>query len=293
MAVQGQEWHDKHSQEWLPSICNKYGLALIDVRRAWKSYLKENNLQIKDLLSDGVHLNPHGNYLMAAIIKQYFTALRETAPDGKYVKDIFAGKDFKIKGNRIEIPVNGNRVDLVWKPNPSGGQVGVNLDGKRPSDFYTCYHYTRPALDTLGFLKKIGQVLGMQLTNKAKEEEWSMTITSTDTVRQQMQFSLKGSLTGEDGTGSSERTFTSNSGKIIIDSTQWFRAKEFARFPWVKPGDVLKWKVKFMCNDQVAPITSTPTTVVQGVENGQHDLRLSGKGLKDVQAIKVYDPPLK
>jgi hypothetical protein len=33
--------------------------------------------------------------------------------------------------------------------------------------------------------------------------------------------------------------------------------------------------------------------VVQGVENGQHDLRLSGKGLKDVQAIKVYDPPLK
>jgi hypothetical protein len=108
-----------------------------------------------------------------------------------------------------------------------------------------------------------------------------------------MQFSLRGSLTGEDGTGTSERTFTSNSGKIIIDSTQWFRAKEFARFPWVKPGDVLKWEVKCMCKDQVVPVAAGETTVVQGIENGQHQLKLSGKGLKDLQGIRIYEPALK
>jgi hypothetical protein len=41
MASHAQDWHDRHSQVWLPSICKKYGLALIDVRSGWKTYLKE------------------------------------------------------------------------------------------------------------------------------------------------------------------------------------------------------------------------------------------------------------
>lgn len=293
MAGQSQEWHDRHCDVWLPEMCNKYGLALLDIRNPWKTYLKENNLQINDLLVDGVHLNAHGNYLMASIIKKYFATLRDAKPTDKYVKELVAGTDFSVKGNKMQIPVNGNRFDLIWKPTVSGGQIAVTIDGKKPSNFNTCYYYTRPAFDTVGFLRKIGQVLGMKLTDKAKEEEWAMTITSTDSVRQQMQFSLRGSLTGEDGAGSSERTFTSNSGKIIIDSTQWFRAKEFAKFQWVKPGDVLKWNVKCMCKDEVVPVASDATTVVQGIENGQHGLRLSGKGVKDLQRIKVYEPALK
>jgi hypothetical protein len=205
-----------------------------------------------------------------------------------------AGKDFTVKQNKIDIPVSGNRVDLLWKPNVgSNVHAVVYIDEKKPSAFNTCYYYTRPALDSAGFLRKIGQVLAMKLTDKAKEEEWAMTITSTDSVKQQMEFSLKGSLTGEDGSGTSESTFTSNSGKIIIDSTQWFRAKEFAKFQWVKPGDVLKWKVKSMCKDEVVPSAGAVTTVVQGIDNGQHRLKLTGKGLKDLQAIRVYEPPLK
>ncbi|GEO11893.1 hypothetical protein SAE01_43890 [Segetibacter aerophilus] len=293
MAMQSQEWHDKHSQQWLPSMCSKYGLALIDVRSVWKTYLKENNLEIKDLLTDGVHLNVHGNYLMASIVKKYFSALRHAPPTNKYVKEMVAGKDFTLKGNKIEMPVTGNRMDLLWKPQANRGQIGVTIDGKKPSALNTCYYYTRPALDSLGFLRKIGQVLGMKLTDKAKEEEWSMTITATDSVRQQMQFSLRGSLTGEDGTGTSEKTFTSNSGKIIIDSSQWFRAKEFARFPWVKPGDVYKWKVTCICKDEVISAASDVTTIVQGIDNGQHRLKLSGKGLKDLQAVRIYEPALK
>lgn len=294
MADQSQEWHDRHSEVWLPSICRKYGLALIDVRTIWKTYLKENNLEIKDLLMDGVHLNAHGNHLMAAIITHYFSSLHQAPTMNPYVKNLIAGKDFAIHTNTIEMPVNGNRVDLVWKQNSSGkGQIQVYIDGKKPSTFNTCYYYTRPALDSAGFLRTIGQVLGMKLTDKAKEEEWAMTIMSTDSVRQQMHFSLRGSLTGEDGSGTSERTFTSNSGKIIIDSTQWFRAKEFAKFRWLRPGDVLKWEVKCMCRDEIVPAASAVTTVVQGINNGQHHLKLTGKTLKNLQVIRVYEPPLK
>lgn len=294
MAAQGQVWHDKHSQEWLPSTCSKYGLALIDVRSVWKTYLKENNLEIKDLLSDGIHLNAHGNYLMASIIKKYFASLTPAEGVDRYVKYLVPGKDFTVKGNQIELSVNGNRIDLAWKPNISrNGQALVYIDERKPSTFNTCYYYTRPAFDSTSFLRKIGQVLAMKLTDKAKEEEWAMTITSTDSVKQQMRFSLKGSITGEDGWGTSESTFTSNSGKIIIEPTYWFRAKEFAKFPWVKPGDVLKWKVKCMCKDEVVPIASAETTVVQGIENGVHRLKLTGKGLKDLQGIRVYEPALK
>ena len=294
MAVQGQEWHDKHSQVWLPSMCSKYQLALIDVRSIWKAYLKENNLVIKDLLSDGVHLNAHGNYLMASIMKKYFGALRPAEDSSSYVKYLAAGTEFSVKGNQIELPVNGNRVDLVWKPVVSRNrQVLVYSDEKKPSTLNACYYYTRPAFDNTSFLRKIGQVLAMKLANTAKEEEWAMTFTATDSVKQQMTFSLKGSLTGEDGSGTSESTFVSNSGKITIEPANWFRAKEFAGFPWVKAGEVLKWKVKCMCKDEVQPLATAVTTVLQGIENSQHILKLKGKGVMDLQGIRVYAPALK
>lgn len=294
IAAQNQEWHDKHNQKWLPSICNKYDLALIDVRSIWKTYLKENDLDLKDLLVDGVHLNAHGNYLMASIIKKYFASLSEAEAADRSVKNMASGKDFSVKGNKIDIPVNGNRIDVVWKPSVNRNrQVLVYIDEKRPSAFNTCYYYTRPAFDSTSFLKKIGQVLAMKLTDKAKEEDWMMTITWVDSVRQQIGFSLKGSLTGKDGSGSSDSTFTSQSGKIIIEPTFWFRAKEFAKFPWVKPGDVLQWQIRSMCRDEVIPEPSATTTVAQGLVNGQHKLELTGKALNNIQAIKVYQPPLK
>jgi hypothetical protein len=152
IAAQSQEWHDKHSQEWLPSICSKYGLALIDVRSGWKTYLKENNLEIKDLLYDGVHLNAHGNYLMASIIKKYFASLKPEEGADRSVKYLTAGKDFRVKGNQIELPVIGNRIDLVWKANISrSGQMLVHIDKRKPSTVNTCYYYTRPAFDSTSF----------------------------------------------------------------------------------------------------------------------------------------------
>ncbi len=294
MAVQNQEWHDRHNEVWLPSICDKYGLALMDVRSVWKAYLKDNNLDLKDLLIDGVHLNAHGNYLMGSIIKKYFASMHEAEAAVRYVKSKSTGKDFKVKRNKVVIPVTGNRIDLVWKRKPeTSSKVGVLIDGKKPSFFKNCYYYTRPALDTNSFLKKIGQLLAMKLSDKAREEEWTMAVIWVDSIKQQIGFSLKGSLTGEDGTGSSDSIFTSRSGKITIDTTYWFRAKEFAKFLWLKQGDVLKWKVKSMCKDEVTPMAGAVPTVIQGVQNGQHRLKLEGEGLKDLQEIRMYEPALK
>jgi hypothetical protein len=294
MADQNQEWHDRHCDVWLPSICTKYGLALVDVRNSWKRYLKENKLEIKDLLVDGVHLNADGNYLMASIVKKYFAALHHPEGTDNSVKELTAGKDFRVKRNKLLIPVHGNKVDLIWNPAVGEGQrVLVNIDGQKPSASNHCYSYTRPSFDSVSFLKKIGQLLGIKLADKVKEEDWMMTVIWADSVKQQIGFSVKGSLTGEDGSGTSERTFTSTSGQLVIEPIYWFRAKAFANFQWVKPGDVLKWQVRSMCSDEVAPKASETTTIIQGVENGQHELRLNGRGLNNLRGIRVYRPPLK
>jgi hypothetical protein len=112
MADQAQEWHDLHSNVWMPELCRKYGLALLDIRKYWKKYLQENKLEVKDLLVDGVHLNQHGNYVMAAISKNYFDNLAYQGATDNRIKTLKRGKDFSLKKGVITIPFTGNRVDV-------------------------------------------------------------------------------------------------------------------------------------------------------------------------------------
>jgi hypothetical protein len=293
VAIQKQEWHDKHSDVWLPELARKYGLALIDIRGAWKKYLEQNNMAIKDLLSDGVHLNDHGNYLMASVIKQYFSSFRNSQVADSSVSVLKTGTDFQVRRRSTELSVSGNRIDLIWKDNAdTRNKVKVVVDRKNPSAIPKCFYYTRPSTDTTGFfLRKIGQPLKINL-NQPIEEEWKMTITWSDSLKQEVGFRLEGSVTGDDGTGRSDSLFTSRSGRIEIYPASWFRAREFAGFPWLKPGDVLKWRVKLMCADEVIAKGSGATTVLQGLENGLHQIKLSGKGLANLSGIRVYRPPL-
>ncbi len=119
-----------------------------------------------------------------------------------------------------------------------------------------------------------------------------MTITAVDSVQQRIHFSLRGSKTGADGEGTSDSMFVSRSGKISIAPQYWFRAKEFAHFLWLKPGEVLRWDVRSMCHNEVVPEPSARVTIVQGVQNRVHRLKLSGKSLQDVAGIIIYRPPL-
>ena len=69
--AKSEEWHDRHCYEWLPELCRRYGCGLLDVRRPWIQYLKENHLRATDVLSDGTHLNAQGNWLLAELTKRY------------------------------------------------------------------------------------------------------------------------------------------------------------------------------------------------------------------------------
>jgi hypothetical protein len=296
---QNEEWHHKHNTITLPQLARKYKLALIDVRTAWKEYLEKNNLPASQLLTDNVHLNEHGNYLMAGIIKNYFKALPKPASkiaENKY-KVLQTGKEFTVKNNTVSVPVTGNRVDLVWQADvKSKRPVTVLLDNQKPSAYTESYYYTRPVLsDSKAYLGKMGKLLALKI-GKAAPEAWKLTILSVDTVKMHMRFSLHGSVSGEDGTGSSDSTFTSRSGSIIIEPQHWFRRRsegDFSMFSWVKPGDAMEWQVKPMSQDTIVPEASATVTVVQGVANTSHVLTLKGEGLRQLKEIRVYQPPLK
>ena len=292
---QNEAWHEQHNGEWLPALCKKYQLPLIDVRTAWKTYLQRHNLTPPALLKDQVHLNDHGNYLMAGIIKRYLAALpRPTPANPSPILVVYrAGAQYKPSQQKLRLLVEGNRVDLAWPPGgPTGESVTVRIDGKKPSERPESYFYTRPARQPQGFfLTHIGQLLAMQLGGSPQEEDWTLTVTAVDTARGQLRFTLRGSRTGEDGAGSSDSRFTSRSGRITITPEGWFRRKnpgDFGQFRWLAPGDTLGWQVKCMGKDTVVPHLAGPVTVVLGIPNGQHVLELEGQTLPS--EVRVYKP---
>ncbi|GAB2591994.1 hypothetical protein GCM10027190_45590 [Spirosoma areae] len=294
---QNESWHDRHAQITLPALCARYGLALIDVRAGWKAYLKQNQLAPSALLTDNVHLNDHGNYLMAEIIKRHLEALPPTAEPSPVVRVLRAGVDFTVRDNILRLRLTGNRIDLVWAPSASpDGATTVVVDGQKPSTQSGCYYSTHPARQPNGFfLANIGQVLTVQVGGRPQAEEWTLSITEVDTVRQQLGFRLHGSQTGDDGAGRSDSLFTSSSGRIRIAADAWFRrrnAGDFSQYSWLKPGDRLRWRVVSMCQDMVHPAGAAPITAVQGIVNKTHLIELTGKALSGLREIHVYRPSL-
>jgi hypothetical protein len=297
MANQDQVWHDRHSKVWLPELCKKYGLALIDIRTYWKKYLQKNNLEIKELLVDGVHLNHHGNYLMAETIKAYFNNLRYDGVSGKRITKLQKGKDFHVKNGLITMTIIGNRVDIRSDSAPNGSYIDLLVNQRSLKDQQGCYYYTRPLLKSTGdFLTRIGSLIAIKLSDRTREENWSLTVLSVDSLNQEITYSLMGSRTGKDGKGTSRNRFISNSGRIMIDQDAWFFRKnegDFAQYGWIKPGEVLQWKTKSMCHTRIGLTRGENQTLFQGISNTPHQLTISGAGVDHIDEILVYSPILK
>ena len=60
---------------FLPATAAKYGACRADIHVLWKAYLAANHFKAADLLRDGVHLNAHGEWLMAELLKAYLAPL--------------------------------------------------------------------------------------------------------------------------------------------------------------------------------------------------------------------------
>ncbi len=297
----GEWWTDFMNNQFLPQTAQKYGCGLDDVRGSWLEYLKANKAEPKQLLKDGVHLNDWGNYLMAQLVSRYLVYRPELpAPDAKNIKNYIIGKDIKWQGDTLTLDFDGNRVDVLPdavaiarmpKATQSLKPVTIMLDGKKPTERPDVYAITRPQPGPWSplFIKRI------EHDKPVIAEEWTLKITSVNADSSAWKFDVSGSVTGQDGSGESDKLFVSNSGRVRIDPMDYFRNGA------IPVGYEIKWKAYPIATDSYTPPTTldpsreNATTLAQGIPNAHHILTLTATGdtRRTLRALRVYTPPVK
>jgi hypothetical protein len=236
----------------LRRLAQQYDVEFIEVRREWLDYLKANQMQIKDLLRDNIHINQKGDTLMALLYDRHFqynAASRQGWAErvrrfdvGRFLEDhktdgiVLEGEGWQRKerfarsnsaGDVLKLKFRGTRVDLVL---PIGhGKATVLIDGRKPSEL-NLFHGTRPQgrtmADTDSKLKPNSPMTYHTGTNM-QEETWVLAITAGNAdedvkrANQRVRFRLTGSKTGFDGEGQSDLKFVSNSGRITLLPCDW------------------------------------------------------------------------
>jgi hypothetical protein len=289
----GAKWDHRMHTEILPGIARKYGCGLADIRSAWTDYLKENKLEPSALLADDVHLNDHGKYLMAELIKARLV-YRPDLPSDDWrglARTFEVGKDVSWKEGRLSMPFQGNRVDVIAADSaPGSSTVRVLVDGKKPSEFPGAYAITRPTPNPWSALA----LVRVDHDRPLLAEDWTLTVTSFQDNPPRWQYRVDGSKTGPDGSGDNASTFRSNSGRVRIEPESWFQKKP------VEPGYQVRWTVRPLFADSyIPPKVDDPsreqsTTLIQGLPNGSHTLELVAESseMPAIRAIRVYDPPI-
>ena len=296
-SVDEQEtWDAKMNHWYLPQIADKYGCALQPQRAEWVQYLTDKGLEPADLLSDQIHLNAHGKWLMGEFMKRFLIVL----PDDKgeqTVKTYLVGEDVRWEGNRLALEFEGNRVVAVARES-SEGSTRVLVDGQPPSAFPECYTFTRPSRTP-----HIGWPCIQKMTWESPPvlEEWEITFTDFNEDMSDFAFEVVGSVTGPDGGGRGAEPFVSNSGRLVIEPRDWEFRHDFGVSK--KPTED-GWKTTFRVEPMFVDAYDAPqvedatvgveTTLVQGLSNGSHRLELVADGSRPaIEALRVYTPPIR
>lgn len=300
---QGQDgwWPHMMNDVFLPKFAKQYGCRLADIRTPWVTYLKANDYEPQKLLKDGVHLNDHGNFLLAELIKREFVYRPELPQDEwkDLVKTYQIGKDVQWKDGQLQLPFEGNRVVLVAKPGAKPGvSAEVLIDGKAPSTYPGCYTMTRTNIAPGGWFPAIKYVKWNAIPEL---EEWTAEVTETHEDPAKIKFEVVGSQTGADGSGTTGERFVSQSGRVVIEPSAWsfdYAQRVSKKSPPV--GFEAKWRILPLHQDtyrvpaaQDAAL-ARGTVVAQGIPNGKHTLMLKAAAdVPEIAAIRIYHPPQK
>ena len=272
--------------------------------RGWdKLYLTDHQLAPQALLKDGVHLNEHGEFLMAEIVKAHLRRDPgfDPAPAEAWVKTLVVGKDLKVTNGKLTLEFEGNRVDVICKPG-TAPPAQVMIDGRKPSDIPELYAFT-PALTTPPgkWQVKWPVVAPIHSEKPLLIEDWSMEITKPPGADEKLfTFVLTGSKTGPDGEGRSDARFVSKSGRIVIEPDSWnaHYALALAGMKPVPEKFTAKWSVvprfmdAFTSPGLKSPAVETSVTLAQGLPNIKHTLEISGGPGTPIAALRIYRPGL-
>jgi hypothetical protein len=295
------------SYHFLPALAEKYKCDLINIRDPWKKYLADNHLSPNDLLKDDIHLNKHGEFLMAELIKPLFQYKSKFKPDPFELCTVYhVAKDFDIKNGKAELPFIGNKVDVILSEPNSKSTSEVLLDGKRPSTFQGTYFMTRPySVENKSWPWTLPAMIRVGHETLWVEEEWTCKFTEAITPYEDFSFEITGSVTGKDGVGKGSEDFVSLSKRVIIkkgdaeNGGDWHLNRSYKVLKTtVKADDEVKWKTYSISIDTLDLSRYSDlkgekiVTLFQGVQNTNHVLSVSVVGSEKlpVTEIRVYRP---
>ncbi len=287
-------WSDTMSYHLIPSFCEKYKLEFANIRTDWFNYLHDQGMNSKELTIDGTHLNEAGNRLLAGMLIRYFKYDPAREADPLHLVDtIFPDKN--VSPGALSIRFTGNRLDIRLAPAGNDTvRAKVLIDNNTPSDVQSMYYITRPNADsTKDWPWQTGAVIRISHLAPLVPEKWTITMTTVDDSLKRFHFKISGSLTGFDGNGVSDEKFVSNSGKVIIEPEDWFVKQAWDKFKVdFRPGYTISWAVNITCSDDIDNSERLNYTLIQGMDNRYHVIRLIPYRNKTipVEKIIIYKP---
>jgi len=282
---EGLWWTELMNNTYLPDIAKRYGCALVDVRTGWLRHLRENKLEPKALLKDGVHLNDAGCDVMAKLVSDYLIYRPDLNEQNKRVFDVSL-KNLKWVKNEAKVAFTGTGVDLLPDAKGFSGSLNFLIDGKPVSAFPEAYAFTRPdpAPWSPLFIRRIDHA------SPLLAEDWTLTVNEVSNEGKSFRYAVKGSVTGPDGEGSSEEPFRSTSGRLVIDPADFFRNGE------LKAGYTVRWRAYMMGTDRLNsiapfdPSLENPIRIVHGLKAGPHTLTIHRFGPISLSRLRIFSP---
>lgn len=295
-VLTNKQWDSFMNYRHLPEVISRYGCGYVDQRNLWKKHLRERGLEATALLRDGVHLNEEGCRVMAAFVKAALVVRSDGVPPDPmncgFVRTHVIGRDLEWRGDQLRLEFDGNRIDLIGRDG-SKDAVEITLDGRKPSAHPELYQVTRAQAKPGGLwppFAPIGSEAMLQL------EDWSMDVRPTEPGSNVFAFTVRGSRTGNDGSGRSDQLFVSKSRRVALTPAMWdvAYALGLAKVRPVPPAFTVGWKVVPRFADTWRPLSAQPgmenaTIVAGGLADKRHTLELRG-GRNSLKAIRVYAP---
>jgi hypothetical protein len=292
-------WEDFMSGVWLPTLAEKYDLALEPRRQRWNAYLESSHLKPKDLIADEPHPNERGWTLMANLFTSWFERLEEDGSesgraDSNQVRDLVSPKP----GVSAHYEFDGNRIELFAAGSLSG-KVRVTVDGKAPRDLDGCWQDTRvsrlPNVEAWPALKQVSVD-----PTYHEPDRWTVRVSHLNDAQDRFTFDLASKRGGPDGIGTGNQAFKSKSGLVTIQSRDWnlAYARQVAGHG-VAEGTTFTWERRFVCDEQ-SPTSMADGSIehryilATGLENGHHTVELTlGSDVPAVSVVRTYRPPWK
>lgn len=277
-------WHDEMSYHKIPAFGNKYEMAVEPQHMWWRDYLLQRHLEPQSLImNDGLHPNEKGNQLIAGFFNQYFDDLVEHWNGQTEQNVVSMPFDAAERSNGTQsLKFEGSRVELLTSQALAVWPL-VKIDGQSPKDIDGCYQVTRST--PLTSVPDWPAVRRITLLHDRTAADWTATITNISQDQKLVDFTVKETATGDEGSGNSSGKYVSKSGQLTIDGDDWMfqRGYELKHVPLQVPAEV-HWSVQYICG-------GTPEVIERG--NGMPEYRyVLGAGLANGgHTVELVSPP--